>query len=50
MFDSQILPACLDVDVHDKSEAETAGKRTQAIDNNISEITEMQPVRQTYKS
>ncbi|XP_050555497.1 serine protease snake-like [Spodoptera frugiperda] len=44
MFDSQILPACLDVDVHDKSEAETAGKRTQVIDNNISEITEMQPI------
>uniref|UniRef100_A0A2H1VRZ3 SFRICE_001305 n=1 Tax=Spodoptera frugiperda TaxID=7108 RepID=A0A2H1VRZ3_SPOFR len=44
MFDSQILPACLDVDVHDKSVAETAGKRTQAIDNNISETSDMQPI------
>ncbi|XP_022836931.1 serine protease snake-like, partial [Spodoptera litura] len=44
MFDSKILPACLDVDIHNKREAEAAGLRSHVIDNKLLERSKMQPI------
>ncbi|CAH1643992.1 unnamed protein product [Spodoptera littoralis] len=44
MFDSKILPACLDVDIHNKKEAEAAGLRSHVIDNKLLERSKMQPI------